>query len=57
MSVATADRRTIIPVAGTDPYAWMGIEDSPDNVWLRTCKATEERKAERERTESAPAKV
>lgn len=44
-SVATADRRNVIPVAGTDPYAWKGYEDAPQNVWLRTCKATEEQKA------------
>ncbi len=54
-NVATADRRTIIPVAGIDPYAWKGIEEVPNNVWLRTCKATEERKAER--AENALAKA
>lgn len=45
-SVATADRRTVIPVAGVDPYAWKGYDNPPQNVWLRTCKATEDRKAE-----------
>ena len=42
-SVANADRRTIIPVAGADPYAWKGYETAPNNVWLRTCKAAQER--------------
>jgi len=41
--VADADRRSIIPVAGVDPYAWKGTETPPHNVWLRTCKATEAR--------------
>jgi phytanoyl-CoA hydroxylase len=40
--VANADRRCIIPVAGTDPYAHKGYESPSGNVWLRTCKATEE---------------
>jgi ectoine hydroxylase-related dioxygenase (phytanoyl-CoA dioxygenase family) len=44
-SVATADRRSVILVAGTDPYAWKGYDNPPQNVWLRSCKATEERKA------------
>lgn len=44
-SVATADRRNVIPVAGHDPYAWKGYESPPQNVWLRSCKATEETKA------------
>ncbi len=39
--VANADRRCVIPVAGTDPYAWKGYDTPGDNVWLRTCKATE----------------
>jgi ectoine hydroxylase-related dioxygenase (phytanoyl-CoA dioxygenase family) len=42
---AMADRRAIIPVAGIDPYAWKGYEAVPNNVWLRTCKAVEEKKA------------
>lgn len=41
---AMADRRSVIPVAGTDPYAWKGYDNPPQNVWLRTCKATEELK-------------
>lgn len=44
-TVASADRRCIIPVAGTDPYAWKGYESPAGNVWLRTCKASEEMKA------------
>jgi ectoine hydroxylase-related dioxygenase (phytanoyl-CoA dioxygenase family) len=44
-TVATADRRNIIPVAGVDPYAWKGYETPVHNVWLRTCKAIEDRKA------------
>jgi ectoine hydroxylase-related dioxygenase (phytanoyl-CoA dioxygenase family) len=43
--VANADRRCIIPVAGTDPYAWKGIKQPEHNVWLRTCKTGNERKA------------
>jgi phytanoyl-CoA hydroxylase len=46
-SVATADRRCIVPVAGIDPYAWKGYEEPPQRVWLRTCKAVEERRAAR----------
>ena len=42
-SAATADRRAIVPVAGVDPYAWKGYEPSPEKVWLRPCKAMEER--------------
>lgn len=38
-SVAAADRRNVLPVAGIDPYAWKGYENPPKNVWLRTCKA------------------
>jgi ectoine hydroxylase-related dioxygenase (phytanoyl-CoA dioxygenase family) len=41
-SAATADSRGIVPVAGIDPYAWKGIEEVPNNVWLRTCKANTE---------------
>jgi phytanoyl-CoA hydroxylase len=40
--VAMADRRNIIPVAGTDPYAWKGYDNPPNNVWLRTCKAIQD---------------
>ncbi len=46
-SVATADRRNVIPVAGQDPYAWKGYENAPQNVSLRSCKATEAQKAAR----------
>jgi ectoine hydroxylase-related dioxygenase (phytanoyl-CoA dioxygenase family) len=38
-SVATADRRNIVPVAGVDPYEWKGIEEAPNQVYLRPCKA------------------
>ncbi len=41
---ANADRRCIIPVAGIDPYAWKGYDNPPQNVWLRPCKALEDRK-------------
>jgi len=37
-SVAGADSRAIVPVAGLDPYAWKGTKH-PSNVSLRTCKA------------------
>ncbi len=38
-SVANADRRDVIPVAGIDPYAWKGYDGTPQSVHLRTCKA------------------
>ena len=41
-SVATADRRNIVPVAGVDPYAWKGIETPKKEVFLRQCKASRE---------------
>lgn len=44
--VAMADRRNVIPVVGEDPYAWKGYDNPPQNVWLRTCKATEDAKAD-----------
>jgi hypothetical protein len=44
--VAMADRRAIIPVAGIDPYAWKGYDNPPNNVWLRTCKAIQDRKSQ-----------
>ena len=44
--VASADRRTIVPVAGVDPYAWKGIEAPPQEVYLRQCKAVNEAAAE-----------
>ncbi len=40
-TVAGADRRSVVPVAGTDPYDWKGYDNPPQNVWLRSCKATE----------------
>ena len=45
-TAATADRRCIVPVAGIDPYAWKGYDPAPRNVWLRPCKASEERKSQ-----------
>jgi len=36
---ARADRRSVVSVAGTDPYAWKGCENPPKSVYLRTCKA------------------
>ncbi|HEY3332176.1 MAG TPA: phytanoyl-CoA dioxygenase family protein [Capsulimonadaceae bacterium] len=44
-SVANADRRTVVPVAGVDPYAWKGYEQTPNNVWLRECKTSREKVA------------
>ncbi|MBI2192711.1 MAG: phytanoyl-CoA dioxygenase family protein [Planctomycetes bacterium] len=41
-----ADRRCVVPVAGLDPYAWKGYETPPKNVWLRMCKAREEKLAQ-----------
>lgn len=41
---ANADARTIIPVAGIDPYEWKGYEEESKNVFLRTSKAVEEKK-------------
>lgn len=38
-NVATADRRLIIPVAGSDPYAWKGTIPGGNDVHLRQCKA------------------
>ncbi|GEM_PF-2478695 len=42
---AMADRRCIVPVAGIDPYAWKGYEAPKKDVWLRSCKANEGKKA------------
>ena len=42
-SGARADFRRIFPVAGTDPYAWKGIIEDPDDVHLRACKAIDPR--------------
>ena len=41
-SVANADRRVIMPVAGTDPDAWKGYDAPPQEVSLRTCRATDD---------------
>ena len=41
-SAATADFRSVIPVAGADPYSWKGTEPPPQAVSLRKCKAVEE---------------
>ncbi len=35
-SIARADHRRVIPVAGTDPYAWKGYAPDHGNVHLRT---------------------
>jgi ectoine hydroxylase-related dioxygenase (phytanoyl-CoA dioxygenase family) len=45
---AMADRRCIIPVAGIDPYAWKGYDAPRKDVWLRSCKASEEKKAQKD---------
>jgi ectoine hydroxylase-related dioxygenase (phytanoyl-CoA dioxygenase family) len=45
-TAASADRRCIIPVAGVDPYAWKGYDPPEGNVWLRTCQATEDIRAQ-----------
>jgi ectoine hydroxylase-related dioxygenase (phytanoyl-CoA dioxygenase family) len=37
-AVANADRRSVVPVVGEDPYAWKGTEPGGD-VWLRPRKA------------------
>jgi ectoine hydroxylase-related dioxygenase (phytanoyl-CoA dioxygenase family) len=42
---AMADRRCIVPVAGIDPYAWKGYEAPKKEVWLRSCKAIDDKKA------------
>jgi ectoine hydroxylase-related dioxygenase (phytanoyl-CoA dioxygenase family) len=42
---ANADRRGVTLVAGSDPYAWKGYDDLPQSVWLRSCKAVEDRQA------------
>lgn len=41
-TVAAADRRNVVHVAGVDPYASKGYENPPQSVWLRTCKANKE---------------
>lgn len=37
-SVAQADRRCVVMVAGQDPYAWKGLDPAPSCVTLRKCK-------------------
>ena len=39
---STGDRRAIIPVAGTDPYAWKGIAEHHRKPYLRRCAANAE---------------
>ena len=46
-SVATADRRSVISVAGVDPYAWKGTEETPNAVYLRASLAVDEKLAAR----------
>ncbi|MDA0840545.1 MAG: phytanoyl-CoA dioxygenase family protein [Planctomycetota bacterium] len=41
---ATADRRAVIHVSGSDPYAWKGYEKPPARIGLRQCKAVQEKK-------------
>jgi hypothetical protein len=43
---ANADRRAVLLVAGTDPYAHKGYETPPGEVWLRTCKANSKERAD-----------
>jgi len=38
---ARADMRQIVPVAGVDPYAWKGYDQSRNDCHLRKCKANE----------------
>ncbi len=45
-SVATADYRGVVPVSGSDPYAWKGYTPGGDNVWSRTYDAEAIAKAE-----------
>ena len=45
---ARADRRTIVPVAGIDPYAWKGYQTPARSVGLRRCKAVDEVRAARQ---------
>lgn len=40
-TVALADRRVIVPVAGRDPYDWKGLDAQPRGISLRLCKANE----------------
>lgn len=43
-TMASADRRNVIQVVGDDPYEWKGYDNPTNNVWLRTCKATQDAK-------------
>ncbi len=45
---ANADRRNVLPVAGTDPYAWKGYQKPEKSVGLRHCKAIDEMREARE---------
>ena len=45
-SAANADRRTIIPVSGIDPYSWKGYEKPPRSVSIRSCKTSDEMASE-----------
>ncbi len=46
LGMARQDDRCIVPVSGTDPYAWKGYKQTPQNVYLRQCKANEEREGD-----------
>ncbi|MBB14368.1 phytanoyl-CoA dioxygenase [Candidatus Poribacteria bacterium] len=39
---ANADRRSVIPVSGIDPYAWKGYEETSRNIYFRHCKAVDD---------------
>lgn len=39
---ANADRRSVIPVSGIDPYAWKGYEETSKNIYFRRCKAVDD---------------
>ena len=41
-SMATKDIRSVIPVAGVDPYAWKGYEVPERRIYFRMCKAASE---------------
>ncbi|MDL5051073.1 phytanoyl-CoA dioxygenase family protein [Oscillatoria amoena NRMC-F 0135] len=51
-SAANADTRSVIPVAGIDPYEWKGYQEESKNVWLRTSKAVEEKKKKLEEAQA-----
>ncbi|MCG3177864.1 MAG: hypothetical protein BIFFINMI_00186 [Phycisphaerae bacterium] len=46
---AKCDSRKVVPVAGVDPYAWMGYQESAGEVYLRTCKQNDAAVATRQR--------